>query len=132
MRRVPMIIVVMALAASIGAQSKKTLDIYIADTEGGKAALYVSPSGETLMIDSGNPGGRDTDRIMAMLGDAGVKRLDYLVSTHYHVDHVGGMPELAKRVPIAHYVDHGPNVEVRPQGQDFQAAYTELQSKAKH
>ena len=132
MRRFLLIVVVMALAVGIGAQSKKTLEIYIADTEGGKAALYVSPSGETLMIDSGNPGGRDTDRIMAMLGDAGVKRIDYLVSTHYHVDHVGGMPELAKRVPIAHYIDHGPNVEVRPQGQDFQAAYTELQSKAKH
>ena len=132
MRRVPMIVVVMALAASIGAQSKKTLDIYIADTEGGKAALYVSPSGETLMIDSGNPGGRDTDRIMAMFADAGVKRIDYLVSTHYHVDHVGGIPELAKRVPIVHYVDHGPSVEQREQAQNFSAAYAELYGKAKH
>jgi beta-lactamase superfamily II metal-dependent hydrolase len=120
------------LTATGAAQSSKTLDIYIADTEGGKAALYVSPSGETLMIDSGNPGGRDTDRIMAMLGDAGVKRIDYLVSTHYHSDHVGGMAELAKRVPIGHYVDHGPNVENRPQGKDFATAYAELQSKAKH
>ena len=123
---------VLALAMVGAAQSSKTLDIYIADTEGGKAALYVSPSGETLMIDSGNPGGRDTDRIMAMFADAGVKRIDYLVSTHYHVDHVGGMPELAKRVPIVHYVDHGPSVEQREQAQNFSATYAELYGKAKH
>jgi competence protein ComEC len=123
---------VLALAMVGAAQSSKTLDIYIADTEGGKAALYVSPSGETLMIDSGNPGGRDTDRIMTMLADAGVKRIDHLVSTHYHVDHVGGMPELAKRVPIGHYVDHGPNVEQREQAQNFSATYPELYGKAKH
>ncbi len=96
------------------AQTKKpALDIYVADTEGGKAALFVSPSGQTLLIDSGNPGERDTDRIVAMLGDAGVKQIDYLVSTHYHVDHIGGMQELSKRIPIAHYVDHGPSVEER-------------------
>lgn len=130
-----------ALAAAIGialtvgaAQSKdaKTLDIYIADTEGGKAALYVSPSHETLLIDSGNPGGRDTDRIAAMIGEAGVTKIDHLVSTHYHVDHVGGMQELAKRIPIAHYLDHGPSVEEKDQAPGFTAAYTELQAKAKH
>ena len=113
-------------------QAKRTLDIYVADTEGGKATLFRSPSGQTLMIDSGNPGGRDTDRIMAMLSDAGVTRIDYLVSTHYHVDHIGGMQELAKRVSIGHYIDHGPSVEEREQVQGFQAAYAELRSKAKH
>ena len=130
-----------ALAASVAivlalglAQPKgtKSLDIYIADTEGGKAALFVSPSRETMLIDSGNPGGRDTDRIMAMLSDAGVTKIDHLVSTHYHVDHVGGMGELAKRIPIAHYVDHGPSVEEREQVQGFGAAYADLQAKAKH
>ena len=126
------IFALLALAMVGAAQSSKTLDIYIADTEGGKAALYVSPSGETLMIDSGNPGGRDTDRIMAMFADAGVKRIDYLVSTHYHVDHVGGISELAKRVPIVHYVDHGPSVEQREQAQNFSATYAELYGKAKH
>jgi beta-lactamase superfamily II metal-dependent hydrolase len=123
---------VLALVSIGVAQSSKTLDIYIVDTEGGKAALYVSPSGETLMIDSGNPGGRDTDRIMAAFADANVKRLDYLVSTHYHVDHVGGMAELAKRVPIGHYLDHGPNVEQREQAQNFSTTYAELYAKAKH
>ena len=63
---------------------------------------------------------------MAMLADAGVKELDYVILTHYHVDHVGGLQELAKRVPIKHYIDHGPSVEEREQVQGFQAAYAEL------
>ena len=73
----------------------KTLDIYVADTEGGKAALFVAPSGQTVLIDSGNPGSRDGDRIVAMIGEAGVKQIDHLISTHYHGDHIGGMIELA-------------------------------------
>ncbi len=133
MRRLFVGLVMFAAVVGLAAQAKKpSLDIYVADTEGGKAALFVSPSGETLMIDSGNPGGRDTDRIMAMLGDAGVKKIDHLVSTHYHVDHIGGMPELAKRIPIGDYVDHGPSVEEKEQVQGFQAAYADLYGKAKH
>jgi competence protein ComEC len=114
------------------APTGKNLEIYVADTEGGKAALFVAPSGQTVLIDSGNPGPRDGERIVAMLGDAGVKQIDYLISTHYHVDHIGGMTELAKRIPILHYVDHGPNMEAKPQLQGFDAAYQELKSKAKH
>jgi competence protein ComEC len=123
------------LILAFGAQqpaARKTLDIYVADTEGGKAALYVAPSGQTLLIDTGNPGGRDTDRIMAMLGEAGVTRIDYLISTHYHVDHIGGLLELAKRLPIAHYLDHGPSVEAKEQVQGFQASYAEVRGQAKH
>src|SRR5918996_3263897 len=93
----------------------KNLEIYVADTEGGKAALFVAPSGQTVLIDTGNPGPRDGGRIFAMLGDAGVKQIDYLISTHYHVDHIGGLLELAKRIPIGHYIDHGPNVEAKQQ-----------------
>ena len=115
-----------------GAAATSTLDIYVADTEGGKAALYVSPSGETVLIDTGNPGARDGDRIMAILEAAGVKRIDHLVSTHYHRDHVGGLLALAQRVPIAHFVDHGPNVESPEQVSGFRAAYDSLLAKAKH
>ncbi|HXW07156.1 MAG TPA: MBL fold metallo-hydrolase [Vicinamibacterales bacterium] len=120
--------------AGPSAQSKnpKVLDIYVVDTEGGKATLFVAPSGESVLVDSGNPGGRDTDRIMLAIEDAGLKQIDYLVSTHYHVDHIGGMQELAKRIPIAHYVDHGPSVEEREQVPDFQQAYAEARAKAKH
>ena len=110
----------------------KPLDIYVVDTEGGKAALWVTPTGQSLLIDSGNPGNRDLDRIMAAVTDAGLKQIDFLILTHYHVDHIGGLQELSKRIPIAHYIDHGPNVEEREQVQGFQAAYAELYGKAKH
>jgi competence protein ComEC len=117
-----------------GAQggSTKPLQIYVIDTEGGKATLFVSPTGQTALLDSGNPGGRDTDRIMLALADAGVTKLDYLITTHYHVDHVGGMQALAARIPIATFVDHGPSVEAREQVQGFQQVYAELYGKAKH
>jgi competence protein ComEC len=132
-----------ALALSIGLAPRttdaqrapapaRTLDIYVADTEGGKAALYVAPSGETVLIDTGNPGARDGDRIMAMLAAAGVKRIDHLISTHYHRDHVGGLAALAKRIPIAHFIDHGPNVESPEQVTGFRAAYDSLLAKARH
>ncbi len=122
------------LTSAPAAQTKpaKTFDIYLSDTEGGKATLFVSPSGESVLVDTGNPNPRDTDRIMAMLAEAGVKEIDHLILTHYHVDHVGGLLELAKRVPIKHYVDHGPSVEEREQVQGFQAAYAELHAKARH
>ena len=110
----------------------KTLDIYVSDVEGGKATLFVSPTGETVLIDSGNPGPRDQERIAAVLAAANVKSLDFLVTTHYHVDHIGGMTELAKTVPIRTFVDHGPTVEPKEQVQGFETAYAELYAKAKH
>src|SRR6476646_10675386 len=125
---------IVALTAALLAQRgpAKPLDVYIVDTEGGKAALWVAPSGQSLLIDSGNPGNRDLDRIMAAVNDAGLKQIDFLISTHYHVDHTGGLQELAKRIPIGHFIDHGPTVEEREQVQGFQAAYAELYGKAKH
>jgi competence protein ComEC len=120
-----------ALAAQRGTPAKP-LDIYVVDTEGGKAALWVTPAGQSVLIDSGNPGNRDHDRLMAAINDAGVKQIDFLISTHYHVDHIGGLQELAKQIPIAHFIDHGPSVEPREQVQGFQAAYEELYGKAKH
>ena len=121
-----------ALAAQRGPATAKALQIYVVDTEGGKAALWVAPGGQSLLIDSGNPGPRDFERIMAAVNDAGVKRIDYLLSTHYHIDHIGGMQELAKRIPIGTFIDHGPSVEEPEQVQGFQAAYAELYGKAKH
>jgi beta-lactamase superfamily II metal-dependent hydrolase len=124
----------LALSAWPAAQGTgaKALRIYVVDTEGGKAALWVSPTGQSLLIDSGNPGGRDTDRIMEAVNDAGLKQIDYLISTHYHGDHIGGLQELAKRIPIGHYIDHGPSVEPREQIQAFRQAYEELYGKARH
>jgi competence protein ComEC len=114
------------------APATKGLQAYVIDTEGGKAALWIMPSGQTVLVDAGNPGGRDTDRLMEAIKDAGVTKIDYLVTTHYHVDHVGGMQELAKRIPIGTFVDHGPTVEEREQVPNFQASYKELYDKAKH
>src|SRR6516162_3330952 len=71
--------------------ASKGLTVYVIDTEGGKAALWITPSGQTVLEDSGNPGGRDTDRLMEAIKDAGVTKIDYLISTHYHVDHIGGV-----------------------------------------
>lgn len=110
----------------------KTLDIYFIDTEGGLSALYISPTGESLLMDTGNPGARDTDRITEVLNAAGVKQIDHLILTHYHGDHVGGLEELAKRFPIKHFIDHGPSADPREQVPGFQAMYAELNAKATH
>lgn len=111
---------------------RKSLDIYIVDTEGGKATLFVTPSGETVLEDTGNPGDRDVGRIMDVLGVAGVKKIDWLISTHYHQDHVGGLTALAERVPIAHFIDHGANIESPEQVKGFQAAYEKLWTATNH
>jgi beta-lactamase superfamily II metal-dependent hydrolase len=111
--------------------SAKTLQIYYIDTEGGQATLFVAPSGETLLVDVGNPGGRDTDRIMLALQDAGVKQIDHLVLTHYHGDHVGGLAEFAKRMPIKRFYDHGPAAEGdRAGGQGFMEQYAQIHANA--
>jgi competence protein ComEC len=117
------------------AQTAKTLDVYVIDVEGGNAELYVSPSGESVLIDSGNGGAaaaRDADRIMVAVREAGLKQIDNLITTHYHGDHIGGLIELAKRVPIAHFIDHGANVQPAPQIDPLLQQYAELYSKVKH
>src|ERR1700693_5499608 len=107
--------VFMVVLPGEGAQTPvaKSLQIYFIDVEGGQATLVVSPSGESLLIDTGWPGyeGRDADRIRAAANQAGLKRLDYVLITHYHRDHVGGVPQLADGIKIGTFVDHGPNLE---------------------
>ena len=130
--------VTMAALTLIVVSAQKPLEIYVIDPEGGKAALWIAPSGETVLIDTGNAGERDNGRIREMFSAAGVSKIDYLISTHYHGDHVGGMQELVKQYAVGTYVDHGPTVEgpvapnMREQVPGFQAAYAELWKKAKH
>ena len=135
-RRTPLLVLAVALlvGAVLSSQGPNpaTLTIYVVDTEGGKATLFVAPSGQTALIDSGNPGARDTDRLMAAVHDAGVKQIDYLISTHYHSDHIGGMQELASRLPIRHFIDHGPSVEAKEPVAGFHDSYAALRAKAKH
>src|SRR5947209_10965851 len=80
------------------------LKVYAIDVEGGKATLYVSPSGQSMLVDAGYAGfaNRDAGRIVAAAKAAGVKTIDYLVITHYHADHVGGVAQLATKMPIRH------------------------------
>ena len=86
----------------------KTLDIYFIDVEGGAATLIVAPSGESLLIDSGFPGERDAGRIARVAIDvAGLKQIDHYITTHWHQDHVGGIPKLSQLIPVKHFYDHG-------------------------
>jgi len=93
------------------AQVANALDIYTIDVEGGKSVLFVPPSGESMLIDVGWPkaANRDasTDVILDAVKKAGLKQIDYLVLSHFDVDHIGDVPALASRIPIRHLVDHG-------------------------
>jgi len=135
MRRIFWLALGLGLVSMVGtAQNRapKTFDIYFIDVEGGHSTLYVSPSGETLLEDTGSPGMRDPDRIMEVLNAAGVKQIDHLIVTHYHSDHVGGLEELAKRIPIKQFIDHGATIEPREQVAGFQKMYADLYAKAQH
>jgi competence protein ComEC len=96
-----------ALAAQAGV-AEKTLDIYWIDVEGGAATLIVTPADESILIDTGNPGGRDSSRIhLAAAKVAGLKKIDHLILTHFHTDHFGGAAPLAALMPIDHIHDNG-------------------------
>ena len=129
-------LVVVALCGSWLAAQKGSLDIYFIDVEGGGATLFVTPSTGSVLIDTGNGGAaaaRDVGRIMAAVKAAGLSRIDHLITTHWHGDHYGGMAELATRVPIVHFIDHGPSVESAATVVDFlQKTYPALYAKGKH
>lgn len=118
------------IAATAAAQpASKNLDIYWIDAEGGASTLIVSPSGQSLLIDTANRAAEDRDakRIFATAQQAGLKKIDYLLTTHYHGDHVGAMEALGKLIPIERYYDHGESIELdRPRGVDIYKKYTEL------
>lgn len=125
-------------AASLGAQApaSRTLDVYVIDVEGGNATLFVTPARESLLIDTGNAGTaavRDAGRIMDAIKDAGLQKIDHLIITHWHGDHFGGLAELASQIPIAEFIDHGPNVQPGEAADTFlQKTYAPLYAKAKH
>lgn len=101
----------------------KTLDIYFIDVEGGAATLIVTPLGESLLVDSGFPGERDAGRIAHVARDvAGLVQIDHYLTTHWHRDHVGGIPSLSKLIPVRNYYDHGLPATLTP---DIQAEFLE-------
>jgi beta-lactamase superfamily II metal-dependent hydrolase len=122
------------LISASGFGRDKNLEITFVDVEGGQATLIVSPSGESLLIDTGWPGfgGRDADRIVAAARAAGLMRINYVLITHYHEDHVGGVPQLAQRIPIGTFIDHGPSVETDSKTASLVSAYNGAVAKARH
>lgn len=103
----------LTLAAALSApiafagQKDRQLDFIWSDVEGGAATLIVTPAGESILIDSGNPGARDPERIHKAAKDAGLTKIDHLITTHFHIDHFGGAAELSKLIPIGTVWDNG-------------------------
>ncbi|HWC97334.1 MAG TPA: MBL fold metallo-hydrolase, partial [Candidatus Sulfopaludibacter sp.] len=132
MRALFAVLLLWASASVLGAA--KDLEIYAIDVEGGQATLFVSPSGQSLLIDTGWPGfsHRDGNRIAAAAKAAGVKKIDYLLITHYHQDHVGGVQGLSKRLPILHFIDHGEQTETGKDAEILFNEYKSFRDKADH
>ena len=130
MRFVYSCVLLVASAATLPAA--KNLEIYFIDVEGGQSTLFVSPSGETLLMDTGYAGfnHRDPERIAAAAKVAGVKKIDYLLISHYHADHVGGLYDVAQKFPIRTFIDHGPNTETDKDSQVRFNMYTSFADKA--
>lgn len=109
MRFRPFVVLAAALAFAATLTAADTLDIYFIDVEGGQSTLIATPAGESLLIDTGygGNGDRDANRVMAAVRAAGLKQIDYLLITHFHPDHDGGVGALAKQIPIRTFIDHG-------------------------
>src|SRR5262249_26285011 len=135
--RLLILFVLLIAAASLAIAQKtnatrRTLDIFYIDVEGGAATLIVTPAGESILVDAGWPGfdGRDAKRIEQAMKAAGVTAIDHLIMTHYHIDHFGGIPELAKRVKINKFYDHGPMSSLE-EDKDFATKYAAYRAAAK-
>ncbi|MBV8864984.1 MAG: MBL fold metallo-hydrolase [Acidobacteriaceae bacterium] len=123
-----------ALLTAPLSKAEKQLEIFFIDVEGGQATLFVPSHGQSLLIDTGwgYNAFRDANRIVAALKLAKIKRIDYVLITHYHSDHVGGVPQLAQKVPIGTYIDHGPNRESSKTSATLYSEYQAAISGAAH
>jgi len=133
MRSLSAALLLLACSAALPA-ARKSLEVYFIDVEGGQSTLVVAPSGESMLIDTGWAGynNRDADRIVAAAKSAGVKKIDWLLVTHYHADHVGGVPQLAAKMPIGTFVDHGVILESGKNVDVLWNAYLDFRNKSKH
>ena len=121
-------------ASAATSTTAKPLQIYFIDVEGGQSTLIVSPAGQSLLIDTGWPGyeGRDADRILTAAHQAGITQIDYVLITHYHRDHVGGVPQLVDGIKVGTFIDHGPNLEDSQVTRTDYAAYQKAISGHAH
>jgi beta-lactamase superfamily II metal-dependent hydrolase len=104
----PCVLGLAVLARLCADETDHRLDIYWNDVEGGGATLIVTPAGESILIDAGNPGTRDPGRIHATAVQvAHRQRIDFFILTHFHVDHYGGAAQLATLMPIGQVYDRG-------------------------
>ena len=99
------------LAPAALASPHKPLRIYFIDVEGGQSTLIVTPAKQSILIDTGYAGERDAGRIVQAAKAAGIKQIDYVLITHYHGDHVGGVADLVKKIRVGTFIDHGENQE---------------------
>ena len=127
------ILATMAIAG-FAAAANKTVDFYFVDVEGGQATLIVTPEKESILVDAGWAGfdKRDAKRILIAAKKAGVKKIDYMVMTHYHTDHVGGIQQLSEMIPVGTFVDHGPNRETGAPADRLSNSYMEAIKTGKH
>src|ERR1700721_3097623 len=126
----PPLLLISAAPRALG----RPLEIFFVDVEGGQATLIVSPSGQSLLIDTGWRGfqGRDADRIVQAAKAAKVKQIDYLLITHYHRDHVGGVTQLADQMKIVNFLDHGPNTEDSKVVREDYSDYVKVIQRGEH
>ncbi len=131
MRRL-IVVLLLSLVVCLPSFAQK-LSVYAIDVEGGKAMLIVTPEKESLLVDAGWPNNtRDVERILAATKDAGVSKIDYLLVTHYHVDHVGGVPAVIEKIPVGHVIDHGANVEHSRYTEKLYDEYQKTTAKIPH
>ncbi len=128
-------LLLLVIATPVFAKDAAQLRVYFVDVEGGQATLFVTPKGESLLVDTGWPGheGRDAKRIAKAAKSAGLSRIDYVLITHYHDDHVGGVPNLVAAIPVGTFVDHGPNREPKDAvTEDRYEAYQKVLASGKY
>jgi len=114
--------------------AEKGLQIFFIDVEGGQATLFVTPGGQSLLVDTGwgYNGFRDANRIVAAAKLAKTKKIDYVLITHYHSDHVGGVPQLVQKLPVGTFIDHGPNREASKASQTLYSEYQTAMGSSNH
>ena len=130
----PFLFALLAGGPSHAWAAKGKLEIYFVDVEGGQSTLFVTPTGQSLLIDTGWPdhADRDADRIAAAAKRAGIGKIDYVLLTHYHGDHTGGVPQLVSRIPVGAFIDHGPLRENTPGTTKIWQAYQDVLATGKY